>query len=65
MLQNGDLLAEIGADTAEYEQHFPEILPIGRRVADHGPSPDVAGPNARGRRAGARLDLPRLSQRFF
>ena len=27
-------LAKIGADTAENEQHFVEILPIGRRVAD-------------------------------
>ena len=34
MLQNANLLAKIGADTAENEQHFAEILPIGRRVAD-------------------------------
>ena len=34
MLQNACLLAKIGADTAENEQHFAEILPIGRRVAD-------------------------------
>ena len=27
-------LAKFGADTAENEQHFAEILPIGRRVAD-------------------------------
>ena len=33
MLQNAYLLAKIGADTAENEQHFAEILPIGRRVA--------------------------------
>ena len=33
MLQNAYLLAKIGADTAEIEQHFAEILPIGRRVA--------------------------------
>ena len=32
MLQNACLLAEIGADTAENEQHFAKILPIGRRV---------------------------------
>ena len=33
------LLAKIGADTAENEQHFAEILPIGRRVAgDFSPS---------------------------
>ena len=34
MLSNAYLLAKIGADTAENEQHFAEILPIGRRVAD-------------------------------
>ena len=38
MLQNAYFLAKIGADTAENEQHFAEILPIGRRVADHGPT---------------------------
>ena len=34
MLQNAYFLAKIGADTAENEQHFADILPIGRRVAD-------------------------------
>ena len=34
MLTNAYLLAKIGADTAENEQHVAEILPIGRRVAD-------------------------------
>ena len=34
MLQNAYFLAKIGADTAENKQHFAEILPIGRRVAD-------------------------------
>ena len=34
MLQNAYFLAKIGADTAENEQHFAAILPIGRRVAD-------------------------------
>ena len=29
MLQNAYFLAKIGADTAENEQHFAEILPIG------------------------------------
>ena len=34
MLQNAYFLAKIGADTAENEQHFAEILPRnGRRVA--------------------------------
>ena len=31
MLQNAYFLEKIGADTAENEQHFAEILPIGRR----------------------------------
>ena len=30
MLQNAYFLAKIGADTAENEQHFAEILPIRR-----------------------------------
>ena len=49
MLQNAYFLAKIGADTAENEQHFAEILPIGRRVADRN------GPGARdeGRAGGA------------
>ena len=34
MLQNAYFLAKIGAGTAENEQHFAEILPIGRRVAE-------------------------------
>ena len=34
MLQNAYLLAKIGADTAENQQNFAEILPIGRRVPD-------------------------------
>ena len=34
MLENAYLLTKIGTDTAENEQHFAEILPIGRRVAD-------------------------------
>ena len=34
MLKNAYLLAKIGADTAENEQHSAEILPIGRRVAN-------------------------------
>ena len=36
MLQNAYFLAKIGADTAENEQHFAEILPIDRRVAPRG-----------------------------
>ena len=34
MLHNAYFLAKIGADTAENEQHFAEILLIGRRVAE-------------------------------
>ena len=34
MLKNAYLLAKFGADTAENERHFAEILPIGRRVVD-------------------------------
>ena len=34
MLQNAYLLAKIGADTAENEQRFAEMLPMGRRAAD-------------------------------
>ena len=37
MLQNAYFLAKICADTAENEQQFAEILPIGRRVADRRP----------------------------
>ena len=37
MLKSAYLVAKIGADTAENEQHFAEILPIGRRVADRCP----------------------------
>ena len=46
MLQNAYFLAKIGADTPENEQHFAEILPIGRRVGD----PDGRAADARRRR---------------
>ena len=42
MLKNAYLLAKIGADTAENEQHFAEILPIGRRVAERCPGARTA-----------------------
>ena len=32
MLRNASLLANIGADTAQNDQHFAEILPIGREA---------------------------------
>ena len=43
MLQNEYFLAKIGADTAENEQHFAEILPIGRCVADDPEGRGVVG----------------------
>ena len=39
MLQNAYFLAKIGADTAENEQHFAEILPIGLPAARRAPRP--------------------------
>ena len=57
MLQNAYLLAKIGADTAENEQHFAEILPIGRRVDDVGEASSLprrswpSRPRLHGRRA--------------
>ena len=38
MLQNAYFLAKIGADTAENEQHFAEILPTGA-LDQAGPAP--------------------------
>ena len=55
MLQNAYFLAKIGADTAENEQHFAEILPIGRRVADRWSSMSYRG----SRRHPAPLAVPR------
>ncbi len=43
MLQNAYFLAKIGADTAENEQHFAEILPIDRRVAARAPGASAVG----------------------
>ena len=46
MLQNAYFLAKIGADTAENEQHFAEILPIsgtGRRPPGRCKPPQQAG----------------------
>ena len=58
MLTNAYLLAKIGADTAENEQHFAEILPIGRRVADVSTTDPAAlardGRAGRGRRPAGR-----------
>ena len=48
MLSNAYFLAKFRFDTAENEQHFAEILRIGRRVADGGreASLDTAGTRA-------------------
>ena len=43
MLQNAYFLATIGADTAENEEQFAEILPIDRRVAARAPGGDDGG----------------------
>ena len=40
MLQNAYFLAKIGADTAENEQHFAEILP---KTGNYPTGPAVAG----------------------
>ena len=49
MLTNAYLLAKIGADTAENERHFAEILPIGRGAAgQNGPRGADGVPGARG-----------------
>ena len=53
MLQNAYFLAKIGADTAENEQQFAEILPIGRRVARI--RPWAAANTVRGAGLGARV----------
>ena len=46
MLQNAYFLAKIGADIAENEQHFAEILRIGRRVAGRRSPPAPRGSSA-------------------
>ena len=45
MLQNACLLAKIGADTAENEQHFAEILPKTGNYPT-GPTSDELAPGA-------------------
>ena len=66
MLQNAYLLAKIGADTAENEQHFAEILPkIGNYPT--GPPSPARDAEASGhrvpRRARARREPGRASPR--
>ena len=73
MLKNAYLLAKIGADTAENEQHFAEILPIGRRVADRcrdrrGEAPAAAAAEqlpGRARAVGERVAVRRLDYEKF
>ena len=57
MLSNAYFLAKIGADTAENEQHFAEMLPIGRRVADRCPGRAVT-PRTRARELHSLSRLP-------
>ena len=47
MLQNAYLVAKIGADTAENEQHFAEILP---KISNYPPPPRPSGPPPPGAR---------------
>ena len=47
MLQNAYLLANIGADTAENEQDFAEILPIGRHLPEAAAGAAAPAPNPR------------------
>ena len=64
MLQNAYFLAKIGADTAEIEQHFAEILPkIGKttlRVVRGQPR----GPGGAGRHGGVAADLAGRERRL-
>ena len=55
MLQNAYFLAKIGADIAENEQHFAEILPKIGNYPTGPPGPAVRrGPRARSRSRGDR-----------
>ena len=53
MLSNAYFLAKIGADTAENEQHFAEILPTNQRAK----SPSRLTPQAREHLGLARLGM--------
>ena len=52
MLSNAYFLAKIGADTAENEQHFAEILPKTGNYPDAGD--DYSGPGGVGEKVGVR-----------
>ena len=60
MLQNAYFLAKIGADTAENEQHFAEILPIGRRVERRAAAKETSATTA----SSAVLDAARTASAF-
>ena len=60
MLQNAYLLAKIGADTAENEQHFAEILPKTGNYPT-GPPTAVSDGAPAGRGAPRRAPAPRGS----
>ena len=51
MLQNAYLLAKVGADTAENEQHFAEILPTTSNYPTGSPANTPAATAASGRGA--------------
>ena len=64
MLQNAYLVAKIGADTAENEQHFAEILPTWWKILPRGPAAARASraPTARASRASSGASgVPALS----
>ena len=52
MLQNAYLLEKIGADTAENEQHFAEILPRTGNYPTALPVPDTLYPTGAGGKSG-------------
>ena len=54
MLQNAYLLAKIGADTAENEQHFAEILP---KIGNYPTGPPARWPTRNRRSPGPPLPL--------
>ena len=65
MLQNAYLLAKIGADTAENEQHFAEILPKTGNYPTGPPLDDRrADGDARPRRAAGGTCAQRLRRKY-
>ena len=60
MLQNAYFLAKIGADTAENEQHFAEILP---KIGNYPTGPSLLRPRALRRQRPGDLAAPRRLRR--